>query len=435
MSCRPPWLPLVVLLSMGSAGTIGAQEPIVRVTASPQEVAVGESVALQVTVLVPTWFSRSPVYPAFELANTITRLPPDSSYPTSERIGRETWSGIVRTYQIYPLVGATFRLSDQSMTVTYTDPETYKPEKVEVDVPEIEFRARVPTGAEALNPYVAGRRLTLNREIEGETESLKVGDALVVRYTAELDGMPAIFLPPLVVPEEAPGVSIYPDEAVVEDGEPARRSETLTLVFEAGGEFTVPGAEIQWWNREESIVETESVPSMSVSVAGPPVPSPEEEVPAAKPRWPAILAWVALIAAILWALRRWGPQLQARWDAYQYRRRRSEGYAFGKLRKALRSGDPATVDQALLTWLERIEPGMGAREFAQRYGDAKLRSRIDEIRHSLYSRNVGAVHLRRLEGPLIAARRRCAKAARERQSLALPPMNPIGPNPDRRWNG
>ena len=343
----------------------------------------------------------------------------------------------MRTYEVYPLIGATYRLSGLSMTVTYTDPGQYRPVTVEVAVPEVEFRARVPAGAETLDPYLAGRRLTLEREIEGEIEPLAAGDALVVRYTVELDGMPAIFLPALMDPTATavPGLSVYAGEPVVEDGTPARRAEQLTLVFEAGGEFTVPGAEIRWWNTRTSAVEVASVPAMTVSVAGPPVPSPEEEVPAAKPRWPAILAWVALIAAILWALRRWGPQLQARWDAYQYRRRRSEGYAFGKLRKALRSGDPATVDQALLTWLERIEPGMGAREFAQRYGDAKLRSQIDEISHSLYSRTVGAVHLRRLEAPLIAARRRCAKAARERQSLALPPMNPVGPNPDSGWNG
>lgn len=416
------WLSL--LLAGVCVTRASAQEPIVRITAVPEEVPVGESVALEVTVLVPTWFPRPPRYPAFEMANTITRLPPDSSYPTNERIGRDTWSGIVRTYEVYPLIGATYRLSDQTMTVTYTDPETYKPATVEVEVPEVEFRAVVPAGAEGLDPYVAGKRLTLECEIEGDTDSLEVGDALVVRYTAELDGLPAIFLPALVEPVEAPGVSMYPEQPSVEDGDFARRSEKLTLVFEAGGDFSVPAAEIRWWNTKTSAVETASVPAMTVSVAGPPVPSPVEEAPPAKPRWPAILVWAAVLAAILWALRRWGPRLQAHWDAYQDRRHRSEGYAFGKLRKALRGGDPRIADQALLTWLERIEPGMGAREFVQRYGDAKLRQQIEALDRLLYSTTAEPVKLRRLERSLVAARRRYAKGARSSRSFVLPPMNP-----------
>ena len=48
------------------------------------------------------------------------------------------------------------------MTVTYSDPEKFKPVTV-----------------------------------EGDLETLEAGDALVVRYTAKLDGMPAVFLPEL----------------------------------------------------------------------------------------------------------------------------------------------------------------------------------------------------------------------------------------------
>lgn len=415
---------VVLLLLVSAAAPARGQEPVVRITATPEEVAVGEPVALEVTVLVPTWFPKPPVYPTFELTNTITRLPPDSSYPTSERIGGDTWSGIVRTYQIYPLIGATYRLSGQTMTVTYNDPEKFKPVRVKVGVPEVEFRARVPGGAESLNPYLAGRRLTLDREVEGDLESLEAGDALVVRYTAELDGMPAIFLPALVDVAEVPGVSVYAEEPVVEDGDPARRSEKLTFVFEAGGEFTVPARELAWWNTETGTVETASVPAMTVSVAGPPIPSPVGELPSAEPRWPAVVAWGALLAAALLALRRWLPQMRAGWVTYQNRRRHSEGYAFDKLRKVLHGGDPRAAHRALLTWLERIEPGTGARQFAQRYGDAKLQRQIEELSCALYSGAGEAVKLRHLEKSLTAARQRRAHVARVGQSFVLPPMNP-----------
>lgn len=437
-----PALLLLLLLVSVPAAPAGAQAPVVRVTATPEEVPVGEAVALQITVLAPTWFPKPPAYPAFELTNTITRLPPDSSYPTSERVGGETWSGIVRSYRIYPLIGATYRLSGQTMTVTYADPETSKPVKVEVDVPEVEFRARVPAGAEALDPYLAGRRLTLDREVEGEVGPVAVGDALVVRYTAELEGMPAIFLPALVPGSagappgqgvsagapparrnEVPGVSVYAGEPVVEDGEPARRSEKLTFVFEAGGEFTVPAAEIRWWNTETSVVETASVPALTVSVAGPPGPGLTGEDAAASRR-PAIALWVALLAVVLLASRRWVPALRSRWAAYQEQRLRSEEYAFARLRKALHGGDPRAAHHALLTWLERMEPGTGARRFARRYGDAELERQIEELGRSLYSGAGEAVNLRHLEKSLAVARRRRTEGARRGRSFALPPMNP-----------
>jgi len=61
-------------------------QTIVEVSVTPKQVMVGESVRLEVIILVPTWFAGTPVFPPFELTNSITRLPPDSSYPTSRTI-------------------------------------------------------------------------------------------------------------------------------------------------------------------------------------------------------------------------------------------------------------------------------------------------------------------------------------------------------------
>ena len=218
-----------------------AESPLVRVEVDPPGVSVGEPVSLVVTVLAPTWFPKPPTFPAFELANAVTRLPPDSSYPTSESVEGESWSGIVRQYQVYPLVGAEYRLQDLTMSVTYANPETRAPTQVDVAVPEIVFTATVPPGAEHLDPYVAGTSLGLTREIEGNTAALEAGDGLVVRYVATLKGLPSMFLPPLVTEPEIPGVSVYADQPSIEDGPPATRTDTLTFVFEAGGEFPLPG--------------------------------------------------------------------------------------------------------------------------------------------------------------------------------------------------
>lgn len=424
MRCVLPGLVVLLLLASAAAPAIG-QEPIVRITASPEEVPVGDPLELEVTVLVPTWFLKPPVYPAVELTNTITRVPPDSSYPTNERIGRDTWAGIVRTYQVYPLVGATYRLSGQTMTVTYNDPEKFKPVTVKVDVPEVEFRARVPAGAETLNPYLAGRRLTLDREIEGEVESLEAGDALVVRYTAELDGMPVIFLPTLVQMTDTPGVSIYPDQPVVEETEPARRTETYTFVFEAGGDFIIPGTRIDWWNKEAGRIETSPVEPMTVSVAGDPLPVQAEEAPPPEPvDWRRVLI-VLLLLYIAWKLlSRLLPKLQAALAAWRKRRLASEEYAFAQLEKALAGKDRRNAQAALLTWLERIAPGHSLASFAARYGDEKLESELNDMSRTLYRDSNDQIQMKRLLIPLTKARRNVKHEQQQRAEHALPPLNP-----------
>ena len=79
---------LTAVLSLAEAST--GFDPKVRIEIEPETVSVGQSARLRVTVLVPTWFTAPPVYPTFEKVNAITRLPPDSSFPTSERVGGES---------------------------------------------------------------------------------------------------------------------------------------------------------------------------------------------------------------------------------------------------------------------------------------------------------------------------------------------------------
>ena len=168
----------LLLLNFALPGTLlgqDPQQPIVRVTLSPESVTVGEAANLQVTVLVPTWFASPPVFPSFEIANAITRLPPDSSFPTSERVGNETWSGIVRDYRVYPLLGATYRMSNQRLQIRYANPGG-QPLHAEITIPDIVLRATVPPGAENLQPYIAGRELQLSQTIEGNSTSLQPGD-------------------------------------------------------------------------------------------------------------------------------------------------------------------------------------------------------------------------------------------------------------------
>lgn len=405
------------------AGAAAAQvEPVVRVELDPAEVTVGESARLRVTVLVPTWFARPPVYPSFELANAITRLPPDSSFPTSERIGGQTWSGIVRDYRIYPLLGATYRLDGGSIEVAYANPGA-QPVMLQVPVPGITLRATVPRGAEDLSPYVAGRRLDLSVTVEGDLDALEAGDAIVLRYVAELQGLPAMFLPPLAPALKLDGVAVYADEPAVQDGDVARREEKITLVFEAGGEFSIPGIELDYWNLASQSVEAAAAPGLEIAVAGPPAATATSTTGQTGVGRRAVILLAALLAVAYlgWRL---APLVARYLRSAAERRRASEPFAFGELDRALCSANARAGYSALLPWLERIAPGMAARDFAASYGDEGLRGAIDSLAAANFSASPGTFDPAPLRRGLRAARRRCLTASRKTGPAGLPGLNP-----------
>jgi hypothetical protein len=412
----------VFVVAVFLVASASAQEvPIVRIEIEPDVVSVGEPVELRVIVLAPTWFPKPPVYPTFELANAMTLVPPDSSYPTSERVGTETWSGISRSYEIYPLIGATYRLDAKTVSVTWSDPETRLPLTRELPLPAVQFRAVVPKGAEALDPYLAGRALTVTREIEGEIEDLSVGDALVVHYTAELSGLAAVFLPPMFNDPSVEGAAVYAKEPVVENGEPARRVETLTFVLESSGELTLPSVELEWWDTTTNTVEVAVVPTLSLPVSGTLFSVIRTDSATGN-----AFIWVLLVgfgagAYLLW---RWLPQLRASFQSAAEMRRLTEAYAFSELRRALRTGDARTIHDAMLGWLERLNPELDAREFANDHGHTALQQGIERIIASLYANPSVPFEGDNLESAFVSARKDLLSRRAQATLDSLPELNP-----------
>ena len=410
---------LLILALATSTAALAQGQPIVRAEVSPETVNVGESAELTITVLVPTWFTRPSVYPSFELANAITRLPADSSYNIRERVGNESWSGIVRTYEIYPLLGATYRLSGLSVEVTYAnlggDPRT-----TAVSIPEVAIRGQVPVGAESLDPYIAGQNLSLRLDVEGELDSLDAGDALVLEYVAELDGLPAIFIPPLAPDLQLEGASIYADAPDVEDGTPARRSEKLTLVFDAGGEFSIPGKELEYWNTASNTIEKAVSERLVFSVTGPLTSAPVEDT-SSGPQWPRLFAGLVALLVIAW---RGIPAMARRYRDAAERRRQTEAYAFAQLCKVLDSGNSEAAYRAMLRWAERLGPGMNLRTFAATYGDESLLAAISALSAGIYGDAGSTGGPRQITRQLKAARTRYLERGARRQASSLPPLNP-----------
>jgi hypothetical protein len=126
----------------------------------------------------------------------------------------------------------------------------------------------------------------------------------------------------------------------------------------------------------------------------------------------------------LLVIRRAFPAIVQRYRAASERRRQSEGYAFGRLTRALASDDGRAVYGALLRWVDKLEPSMSAQTFAARYGNESLPALVTALSAGIYGDTGKTADLRELGQLLAAARRRYRQSDSARSMSRLPPLNP-----------
>ena len=395
-----------------------AEEPLVEVDFEENAAVPGQSLILRITVLVPTWMPKPVVFPSFEAPNLQVRLPEGSTGPTSRSIGGETWSGVSRRYFITPMVPGTIEIAGQELLITWADPGQTDPIESRVAMDPVVVEGVVPEGAEDLDPFVAANNLKLSREMPEIAGPLGAGDSLEVSVTAEIDGVSAIMLPPLLPEIALDGVALYRDEPVVSDRDDrgvvsGTRTERVTLLAESGGGAEVPEITLRWYNLKSKSVETATLDAISVEVDAPRAVGDRMD-----PRAVIGIALLFLVAAALaWVTwRRLGPRLQALLAARRARIEASEPFAYAQVSAAAKARDIGRLMQSLDVWATRcptdprdIEPLRGALSGlgAARYGREKSR---DAARWS----------------DVVAALEKTRASLRDARSApaVLPPLNP-----------
>lgn len=405
---------------------VASEAPVVQVQVEPEAVIVGEAVTLRVSVYSPTWFPQPPEFPSFELPNTITRLPPNSSGPVTARVNGSTWSGVSRRYQVFPLVAGRFVIAGRSIGVTYADPDSRAPITRQLAVPEVVINAQVPDGAQDLDPYLAGTSFQLERMIDGDLDDLAAGDALLIRYRASIDGLPAVFLPPLWQPVEAAGLSAYADEPeLTEDGSRSVREERVTVIFESGGAFTLPGISLPWWNIRTSTIESAQVDDLRLRVAGSSTARQVLSSSGSGVWWIVGLLVSALCTGVLlWLLRPRWQRLVAQRQINRQQYLVSEEYAFSSLQQLLQQGDGREAYRQLLRWLWRLEPGLQADQLAEALNDTELARQLQLLRAAAMDPAAQAPDYAGLNSALADARRQLTSRHSDSPDAVLPALNP-----------
>ncbi|WP_170427616.1 BatD family protein [Ruegeria arenilitoris] len=340
------------------AQTSNSPQPQVTVQTPSEDVVVGQPAILRIKVLVPTFMPSPPIFPTLEQENLLVRLPERASGPVSESVNGATWSGVQRSYRIYPLVPGAIEFDAQDMTVTFADPETNSPIQVSVPLPPITINAVVPDGARDLDPLIIATGFELEQEVEGPTE-MQAGDAVTRRLTARISGTSPIMIPQLIPDNQDPQLRPYPKEARFTETEDrgilsGQRVDETVYLAQDGGEAQLPPVSLLWFNLTTNAVETVDVEALDLKLAAPKPAPPSAETLI------RYFVWAAAAVVAVWTLMRWMlPRYQSWKEAREQAYRASPEFALKQLRRALHDQDLSAAYSALETWKRRCGDPQG----------------------------------------------------------------------------
>lgn len=163
----------IVFIAVCFAGLAAAASgPVVRVSiATPRPIIVGQTVRVNVTVLVPNYFLGEPGFPQFDMDNAIVVLPGETQQNSNETVAGQTHAGITVTYMIYPQQPGTFKLPPAEIAVKYaSDPP--KSAEVRLTLPALTFEAVIPPEAADLEYFLPTTSLKISQKLDNPLKNL-----------------------------------------------------------------------------------------------------------------------------------------------------------------------------------------------------------------------------------------------------------------------
>lgn len=115
-------------------------------------------------------------------------------------------------------------------------------------------------------------QLSIDETWNSSLNNLKVGEPITRTIIINADGLTGGQIAPL---QNTPvdGLTFYPDQAQIKENNSAKgvkgtRIETIAIVPNHGGDFTLPAINVDWWNTSTQKMETASLPAKTIHVLG-----------------------------------------------------------------------------------------------------------------------------------------------------------------------
>jgi hypothetical protein len=277
------------------------------------------------------------------------------------------------------------------------------------DAVALEVRPRPPGAVSSY--WMPAQQVALSSEWSPGSPQAHVGDALTLDLTVQAEGLTAEQLPDLstliTIP---PGLKAYPDEPRLDNSTPGdtligRREQSIALIADRPGSFTLPALELRWWNTTRDVAQEVVVPARTIVMlpsqaapAGLAHPATRAEGAAARASGGDPWLWASAALALAWMATLGG------WYGWWRRRPRrspprepapaaSPGASQSRAAflQACRKDDPRAARRHLLAWVVAERPGpppAGLNGMARQIGDPEIERLLRELDRACYAGGV-----------------------------------------------
>lgn len=255
------------------------------------------------------------------------------------------------------------------------------------------------------------------------TERLKVGEPVTRTITLSAEGLTAGQLTPLSMPA-VDGLTFYPDQPQNDDktsnkGVTGSRIETLAIIPNRSGKFTLPAISVDWWDTDSQEMKTATLPAKTVQVEDAlgnitpdPVPAPNVDTPAeitpittdmpsattdvrvvnTAPVWLITVALVLGLTTLMFAWLYWQARRELRaihsfYIAEKTQDHVTETAAWNDLKRAAANKDYPALRTALIHWAQAHwqDPQLQNLQLvAERSNNDALRVQLKKLDEILY---------------------------------------------------
>ncbi|MEA2116084.1 MAG: hypothetical protein U9P36_11990 [Thermodesulfobacteriota bacterium] len=392
----------------------------------------GQRQTLSIKLYTSTSFSGSTRFELPEVSGMLIMESEDRPLLGTEKIDGGSYIFKQHEITLFPLRAGSLTVPPFTVEFGFRGPEN-KVAQQSFTTSELQFTVEKIPGTDPQRPVITTTNLHVDDHWQPVPGKAKVGDAFTRTITMTGVDLPGMAFPPLNV-QKIEGVGLYTKQPQVADqmqrGEfTGKRIETISYVCEQQGTFTVPEAQIQWWNPKTESLQNITLETVELKVAANSLlqkESPMESNISRDARFP--WKWVVLIllfsalavAAFIWQRRTMKQQSSQVKDI--------EKELFKEFEKVSVSHDAAATMQALCHWLDYSEltgsSGSLAR-FIELADDSELTIQIEALETTLYATG----QKQHWSGDkLYSSVQRARKKLKQYKPLgvqhSLPPLNP-----------
>ena len=264
---------LALPASVQAAATLQAE---VRFAAAGTEpVWVGEEVELYLEMWTDGLSFGDQLFVLPEVPGGFLLQGDSSTVKLSENRSGDDWQGLRYTLLLYPQAAGRLQVPPFEVRFTARAGFGSEPKAFTFRTESLAIEARLPHGAAAGELLVTTTEFALDagwdrRLPDAEPLQLMVGDALALEVRRRAADVPGMVFAPLAAPEIA-GLGVYPESPKVDDRVnrgvlSGARTDRITFVCQAEGQYEIPEWRFQWWDPEQQKLSEKIIPAVQLEV-------------------------------------------------------------------------------------------------------------------------------------------------------------------------